>query len=194
MPAATSWRRSRRPAGDRSLRSDHVCGDQERARHHCRRHGLCRDAHGALADRARCARLFRDAMRPPGAHPDTGQNRGAASRRRAGCDGGGDGEVCRKTRAWRRDRAERPLWRRHASSRHLHVQADIRGRYAVRLRGGDRASLRCGRASAGFQCQRFDRDLPGGPAHPLHEALRRRRCPTRRCWRSSAPTYACRIW
>ena len=45
-------------------RSDHLRRDQDRARHHRRRHGLCGDAHGALADRARRARLFRDALRP----------------------------------------------------------------------------------------------------------------------------------
>ena len=46
----------------------------------------------------------------------------------------------------------------------------------------------------GSNASRFDRDLPGGPAHPADEALRRAACRTRRCWRSSRRTCACPTW
>ena len=60
-----------------------------------------------------------------------------------------------------------------------------------RLRGGDRAPLRHGRAGARLERLGFDRDLPGRPAHPADQALRRAASRTGRCSPSSRRTSAC---
>ena len=171
---------------------DHLRGHQGRARHHRRRHGLRGDAHRALADRARRARLFGDPLRP---------RRGASSPRprpwrctSARCR-------TRWTWCWRSSPGDLfpgdvvvlndPYAGGHAPARHLHDQADLRRRAAHRLRRGHRASLRHGRAGAGLERLGLDRDLPGGAAHPADEALRARACPTGRCSPSSRRTCAC---
>ena len=65
------------------------------------------------------------------------------------------------------------------------------GERAPRLRRGHRAPLRHGRAGARLERLGFDRDLPGRPAHPADEALRRAARPTGRCSPSSRRTSAC---
>ena len=65
---AVSLRRLSEATSMSSHRPDHLRRHQVRARHHRRRHGLCRDAHGPLADRARRARLLGHALRPQGPH------------------------------------------------------------------------------------------------------------------------------
>ena len=62
--------------------------------------------------------------------------------------------VRRRPRARRRDRAQRPLWRRHAPARHLHVPPIFAGERAAGLRRGHRAPLRHGRPRAGLERQR----------------------------------------
>ena len=78
--------------------------------------------------------------------------------------------------ARRRLHRERPVrLRRPAPARPLRDPADLRRGRARGLRGDDGPSLRRRRDRAGQRRRARDRDLPGGPADPALEALRRRR-------------------
>ena len=71
----------------------------------------------------------------------------------------------------RRIHHERPLRGGHAHPGHLHHQADLLGGSAHRVLRGHRPPPRSGRAAAGQLGVRQHRDLPGGAAHPVAQAV-----------------------
>ncbi len=70
---------------------------------------------------------------------------------------------------------ERPLRGGHAHPRHLRGQTDLLAGSGPRLRRQHRSPPRPGRAGAGQLGHRQHRDLSGGPAPPLAQALRQGR-------------------
>ena len=84
--------------------------------------------------------------------------------RHAVCHRGGRAGLPRRHARGRRLRDERPLGREHAPSRRGVRQAGLHGRRPRRLRRGARPPDGHRRPGRGGQCERFDRDLPGGPS------------------------------
>ena len=156
-------------------RSHHVCRHQERARLDRRRHGLHGGAHRPLGDRQGRDGLLGRAVRRRRADGGAGQDHRPAPGRHPRGDGGGAGEVRRRPQRRRRRDHERPLSRRHAPARHLHVHAAVLRGQAAGVRGGHLPPHRRRRARAGLQRVGLHRDLPGRPAHPAAQALRPRR-------------------
>ena len=83
-------------------------------------------------------------------------------------------DVRRQHPSGRRLRLQRPVPRRDAPARRVRVEADFRRRDADRLGRYRLPPHRCRRPGAGVERIGFDRDLPGGAAHPTVEALRPR--------------------
>ena len=81
----------------------------------------------------------------------------------------------RQLRARRRLHRQRPVRRREPHARHLRRQAVLRRRPTARLRRHHRAPRRRRRPRARDDRVRQHRGLPGGPAHPVGQALRPRR-------------------
>ena len=99
--------------------------------------------------------------------------------------------VHRRSPARRRGGHERPLRGRHAHPGRLPLHADLRGRGARGLRGGDRAPDRHGRARARLQRERLHRDLPGGPAPAARSSSTSAACRAARSGASSRRTCGC---